>query len=1077
MSKARQGGGGKVFCHTFTDAMRHAAVTACLIILLAGVVYALPQGGTVAGGSATISKPSATTMQIKQNTDKAIINWQGYSIAGNEAVKYLQPGGGSIALNRVIGLDPSLIYGQLSANGQVWVINPNGLLVGPNASIQTGSFLGSTLNISDQNFLAGRYIFTGSPSSSLASIINQGNIVVSNGGYVALLSPSVTNEGTILANAGKVFLASGEEMTLNFAGNNLVNLVINKATQDALGIKNTGTITADGGQVVLTARTAFDILKNVVNNEGIIQARSIVEKDGKILLDGGDAGIVVNSGTLDASGLSSNLPLSERGTQGDLKGGSISLLGKYVGLFDSAKLDASGDAGGGTVLVGGNYQGKGPETNAFRTYVGKDVTINANAVTNGGGGKVIVWSDDATRFYGNISAKGGLLGGGGGFVEVSGKQNLTFAGQANLSAVKGKNGTLLLDPNDLYVGAVQGGATEDTESPFEATDGADHYVLAATFLPDANYIATANHDVIFNASVSAGSTSGKSVSITATNNINMAGFSLATAGGPITLNSSTMTLGGLNAGAGLLTINNSGAATQTVTKVIAGSGGMTKTGAGTLTLSGANTFTGGLAIKSGTVSGTTSANAFGAGTITLGDSAGSANATLNGGLVGTFANLISVAAGNTGVATITNSAASIFSGAVTLNNDLTLAPTLTNLLTLRGGMTGTGNLVINGSGTTAAVTLSTNTVNNTGTITNSGTNTGTTTISGGVGTNVTAITENSTTSALTVSGALTVNSAGTTLTNTAGTKLLTLSGGVSGPGNLVLKNDSAMGNGITLSTTAVNNAGTVTNSGAGAGSTLISSIIGTNVAGVVQNSGTSGLTLSGANTFTGLTTVSAGTLTLSGGAAIANTGALDLSTSGAALTLSTNETIGSLTGVTGTNVNLGANTLTTGGNNSTTEYAGVIGGTGGLTKTGTGTWTLSGTNTYTGATTATLGTLAAGSNAAFGGGTLVLNGGTVAASGVSRTLDNAVSLAASSTVGGASDLTFTNKLTNTFAGNPTLTINNSTTTTFGAIDLSNSATSRTLTVAGTGNAVVSGIIADGSTATASALTKTSTGTL
>ena len=148
-----------------------------------------------------------------------------------------------------------------------------------------------------------------------------------------------------------------------------------------------------------------------------------------------------------------------------------------------------------------------------------------------------------------------------------------------------------------------------------------------------------------------------------------------------------------------------------------------------------------------------------------------------------------------------------------------------------------------------------------------------------------------------------------------------------------------------------------------------------------------------------------------------------------------------------------------------------------VTKAGVGNWTLSGTNTYTGATTVTTGTLGAGSNAAFGTGTLVLGGGTVVAADAARTLGNAVSLLASSTVGGTNGITFTNTLTNTLAGNPTLTINNSGLTTFGAINLSNSATSRTLTVAGTGDAVVNGVIADGGTATASALTKTGGGTL
>ncbi len=443
--------------YTCTGMKKHAALVAGSVVMLAGTAYALPQGPAVVSGDVAISQPNASTMQINQGSNKAIINWQGYSIGAGEAVRYLQPGAGSIALNRVIGLDPSSIYGQLSANGQVWVINPNGLLIGPGAQINTAGFLGSTLNISDQNFLAGNYKFTAAPSS-LASIINRGNISVSPNGYVALLSPSVTNEGTIVANAGKVFIGSGEEMTLNFEGNNLISLVVDKPMQDALGIKNTGSITAEGGTVVLTARTASDILKNVVNNEGIIEATSLVQREGKIILDGGDAGIVANAGTL-------NVSSAEAGA----KGGEITVLGKYVGLVDNAKLDASGDAGGGTILIGGNFQGKGPEPNACRTYVGKDVEIKADALSSGDGGRVIVWSDDATRFYGNISAKGGLLAGDGGFAEVSGKKALAFNGKADLSAVNGRFGTLLLDPDNIYINGSGHGAGEDISDTTIAT--------------------------------------------------------------------------------------------------------------------------------------------------------------------------------------------------------------------------------------------------------------------------------------------------------------------------------------------------------------------------------------------------------------------------------------------------------------------------------------------------------------------------------------------------------------------------------------------------------------------------------
>ena len=169
--------------------------------------------------------------------------------------------------------------------------------------------------------------------------------------------------------------------------------MVDKATADGLGITNSGTIGANGGSVILTARTASDLLKNVVNNSGIIEAKSLVQQEGQIILDGGDAGIVANSGTLDVSS-----------AQSGAKGGSIGIFGKYIGLLDGAKVNASGDAGGGTILIGGNLHGDGPQPNASMTYVGSDAAISADAITSGNGGKVVVWSNDATSFT-EISAQ------------------------------------------------------------------------------------------------------------------------------------------------------------------------------------------------------------------------------------------------------------------------------------------------------------------------------------------------------------------------------------------------------------------------------------------------------------------------------------------------------------------------------------------------------------------------------------------------------------------------------------------------------------------------------------------------
>ncbi|HNX68287.1 MAG TPA: autotransporter domain-containing protein [Candidatus Omnitrophota bacterium] len=431
--------------------------------------------------------------------------------------------------------------------------------------------------------------------------------------------------------------------------------------------------------------------------------------------------------------------------------------------------------------------------------------------------------------------------------------------------------------------------------------------------------------------------------------------------------------GGTVSGAGKLTGSSySLTNTGTVSAVLAGaSSAVTKEGAGTTVLSGNNTYGGGTTIKAGTLSGTTNAAAFGTGTITVGDSAGANNATLNGGLAGTFANAISIAGGNTGTATITSSAASIFSGAVGLNTHALTLSTAGSTLELTGGITGAGNLTLDATAGNA-ITLSGTSVNNTGTITNSGAGNATNIISGGVGANVTGITQNSTTSGLTVqTTALTVNTAGTTLTNAAGGAALTVSSAVAGTGNLTLKNNSNLASGVTLG--AVNNTGTVTNSGTSTGTSAVTGVIGTNVTGVVQNSATSALVLSGTNLYTGTTTVTAGILragAAAGGKAFGSGSAVTLANVGsAALDLDDfNQTVGSLSGggTTGGNVTLGSGTLTVGDATSTT-YSGVISGTGGITKVGTGTLTFGNANTYDGTTLVSAGTLSYNNSLSTGG--------------------------------------------------------------------------------------------------------------
>lgn len=398
-------------------------------------VYAAPAGGQIASGSGSITQQGTVT-SINQASDKLAVNWQSFNIAANEKVQFIQPSTSAIALNRILGNNPSQIYGQLSANGKVFLTNPNGILFGAGAQVNVGGLVAASQQITDADFLAGRYIFSGESGQ----VINQGNIQAAERGYVALLAPAVRNEGIIAARLGSVAIGSGKQATLDFAGDGKINLAIDEAAVKA-NIENRRMIQADGGTVIMSAKAKDAIVDTVINNSGIIQARSISNENGIITISGGSSGIVEVSGTLDASGRNAGET-----------GGSIKVLGDRVGIFDGAKLDAAGDHGGGAVLVGGNYQGKGTEQNAARTFMAPNAEINADAIVSGNGGKVVVWADGDTQYYGNISAKGGRESGDGGLAEVSGKNGLAFNGQVNLKAENGKAGLLLLDPKNIIIG-------------------------------------------------------------------------------------------------------------------------------------------------------------------------------------------------------------------------------------------------------------------------------------------------------------------------------------------------------------------------------------------------------------------------------------------------------------------------------------------------------------------------------------------------------------------------------------------------------------------------------------------------
>ncbi len=203
--------------HGKPSSSRSGATTASLLLGLLGnagfalagppvapPVNALPTGGQVAAGAASITQ-SANRMDINQSTQKAILNWQSFNIGADAQVNFAQPSASAVALNRVLSSDPSAIYGKLNSNGQVFLLNPNGVLFGAGARVDVGGLVASTMKIDDADFMAGNYKFSGGSGA----VINQGSLTAAQGGYIALLSPEVRNEGVISASLGTVLLEIG----------------------------------------------------------------------------------------------------------------------------------------------------------------------------------------------------------------------------------------------------------------------------------------------------------------------------------------------------------------------------------------------------------------------------------------------------------------------------------------------------------------------------------------------------------------------------------------------------------------------------------------------------------------------------------------------------------------------------------------------------------------------------------------------------------------------------------------------------------------------------------------------------
>ncbi len=493
-------------------------------------VQANPAGEQVVAGAAGFERVGGA-LTITQGTDRAVINWNSFSIGAGEITKFVQPNSSSAVLNRVITANnPSAIYGTLQANGQVYLINPAGIFIGPGGLVDTAGFVASTHDVGDKEFMAGGDLnFTG---SSGASIVNQGRIEAKQGD-VFLVARQVSNEGQIMASDGTVGMVSGTEVCLHSIGPNNYKVRLIDVADDA-GVKKTDNGIADvvNAGVIEAANAELESTGNylslAIKNTGVIRATGVMANaDGSVTLTGGE-GDILNTGVVAAlqkntkgeniggtivasaknittdPGSIMTAAGSEKGGEIRLaakdtvyasgkveagstagKGGKVQVTGERIALIQ-AEVDVSGKTGGGTVLVGGDYLGKNPEVpNAKAVVMTSDSVIRANATENGDGGKVILWSDEYTGFYGEIFARGGIESGNGGFVETSSKDNLQAFGNVGASAPNGNGGLWLLDPTNVEITAATNFNPAVYVNPWVPT-GASSQVSAASIASDLN---------------------------------------------------------------------------------------------------------------------------------------------------------------------------------------------------------------------------------------------------------------------------------------------------------------------------------------------------------------------------------------------------------------------------------------------------------------------------------------------------------------------------------------------------------------------------------------------------------------
>jgi len=972
-------------------------------LLFAHFALANPVLNNISSGNISVQQNSNTTT-VNQTSQRGIINWRTFNIHSNEATHFQQPKGG-VTLNRIDGTQGvSQIYGRLTATGQIILVNPAGIYFGPTAYVNVGGLIATTADIRDDDFLNGNYHFS-KPSPYAGAIVNDGYIVARENGLVALVAPGVINNGRIEANLGKVVLGSGETFTLNFSGDNLINFSIDTPTsrrgvdkdgnEIRDGVRNTGSLIANGGTVIVSAKAVRGVLDNVINMQGIAQAKSVGVINGQIILSGDvNGGNVRIAGKLIASGKGS----SE-------KGGNIVVTGHTIQVESPTEIDVSGDTGGGNIFIGGSFQGKGPLPNASVTTIGSNVKILADAVTHGAGGNIIVWGDSA-QISGEFSARGGSLSGDGGFVETSGHYlDVNNIQSVDLRAPAGKTGIWLLDPTTIYIAndlatAILAGMTGVDTSADTGTGGDPNTFQASGIVADSLLTVGNLQTALASANV-----------VVTTNNASGIGTGDINLVNPVTwANSNTLTLfadhdinlnSTITAASGTLTLQAGNAISATVANA-----------ANALNLnivSGAYTNNAAVANSIGS---TTNLNLSSGASINLNGQNQTFNSLTGSGTIT-----------NTGAAavlarTATTSATTTFSGSITGNLSLTVdggVVASNSLLILSGSNTYNGGTNISGGG------LSITNVNALG--------------SGAI--------------SITAGGTLELNFASSvTLANSANITLS--SNGTPGggfPGFAVVGGLRSVGGGIVTLNNNINITGSSILRPVLAGMILNGDLSGS-AAVTVSGVGNGGLILNGGGTYSGALSVTDGSFfTISNLASVANVPSITFTNASGGGLIINSAANGSLNASVINLVNANNFFRNISAGNITVNSA--IGGNGSVVQLGSGTLTLNTTNTYAGSTTVSTGILNAATASSLGSGTIfvtsgaslqlgfngalgntsniTLNGngvgglGALQAIGTNISLTNAILLGSSTTIGGTGSFTALGAITD--SGSSDLTFN------------------------------------------------------